>query len=294
MDIPFKAVVDALNIGVLFIDVDNRIVYCNELGAGVWGRSKEELLGQSVLDCHPVPSRERVGRILEGFRQGKAGGHARMKDRSGRFVEEYYAPVYDEAGSYLGAVLASSDVTAKERARRRLEAMAIKDEQTGLYNRDYFVEVFADCREQLGLRLSSLALVMADVNGLKAINDRLGHTAGDEVIVNAAELIRNCVRRTDMVFRLGGDEFVVLIHDGDERIATGVYRRIKAACKRWNDEHPQLPISLGVGWKVVRDPAEVAKIFADADAAMYLDKKREKGQAAAVTAEGEVAARARP
>jgi diguanylate cyclase (GGDEF)-like protein/PAS domain S-box-containing protein len=276
MDAAFKLVLDHLPVGVVFTDPEGRIVYCNAAEARIRGSQANLLIGQSVLDCHSTPSRTQVEDLVASFRNGHNRGFTRMNDRDAKFIEQWFSPVVDPRGAYLGMLLVSVDLTTLESSRRKLEALATRDELTGLFNKNHYTTAFAAMRRQLCQEIASLALLMVDVNGLKEINDFLGHEAGDKVISGTAAIIKRSIRVSDSAFRFGGDEFVVLMPGADESGAKAACRRIKAACRRWTDEHPDLPISVGTGWAVATTLEEGETLFEKADEAMYRDKRREK------------------
>jgi diguanylate cyclase (GGDEF)-like protein len=110
---------------------------------------------------------------------------------------------------------------------REMREIAQRDELTGLGNRRAFNERLARENEQQGL--GDVALVVLDMDGLKRINDRGGHDAGDRALRLAADAIRSAIRETDSAYRLGGDEFAVVLSGVDERIALLVGERISSA-----------------------------------------------------------------
>jgi diguanylate cyclase (GGDEF)-like protein len=110
---------------------------------------------------------------------------------------------------------------------REMREIAQRDELTGLGNRRAFNERLARENEQQGL--GDVALVVLDMDGLKRINDRGGHDAGDRALRLAADAIRSAIRETDSAYRLGGDEFAVVLSGVDERIALLVGERISTA-----------------------------------------------------------------
>lgn len=280
MEIPFRAIVDSLTVGIVFTDPQGRIVYCNEAEGRIRGLDPARLVGKSILSCHSAHAAAKIEQLLTDFAAGVNPGFQRMNDRNAKFIEQWFSPVLDSAGSYLGMLLVSTDVTALEASRRKFEVLATRDELTGLYSKNYYATAYAAVQKQLGREFSTLALVMVDVNGLKDINDFLGHEAGDRVITGTATILRRSIRVTDSAFRFGGDEFVILMPGADEGAAKAATRRIKAGCRRWTDEHPDLPISVGVGWAIAESPEQVEHLFERADEAMYRDKRKEKDRLA--------------
>jgi diguanylate cyclase (GGDEF)-like protein len=168
-----------------------------------------------------------------------------------------------------------------EQERQRLLRMSRVDDLTGLFN-------MRALREQLPVWLGpavrthrSMAIVMLDVDGFKAVNDHLGHQAGNEVLREVANVLRMSIRVGDSVFRFGGDEFVILLSDTDAAGARVVAERIQ---KTYHDMHQTLPasglsVSLSIGLAVFpRDGATPQALLSRADEALYEAKRRGHGQ----------------
>jgi diguanylate cyclase (GGDEF)-like protein len=151
---------------------------------------------------------------------------------------------------------------------QELKERGIRDPLTGLYNRHHFNDVIK--RELANVRRYgiSLSVLICDVDRFKEINDRRGHSAGDDVLKFVAAYLTSCVRESDFVFRWGGDEFLVLLPRTDEGSAAQkseeLARRVPAV-----PSNEQIPVSLSVGWATHRMDAEFATTLAQADARMY-------------------------
>ena len=127
--------------------------------------------------------------------------------------------------------LAASAGPTIENAKRFLEArqLAELDALTGLHNRRYFDEVL-DREVSRALRYGrSLALILIDLDDLKAINDRVGHLGGDAVLAELGERVREALRSTDIACRIGGDEFAVILPESALEDARQLYDRLQAA-----------------------------------------------------------------
>ncbi len=174
--------------------------------------------------------------------------------------------------------------TAASLASWRLnEYHALHDPLTQLPNRTLFLDRLTLTARRSARRRRRIAILYLDVDDLKPINDRLGHPAGDQVLITVAERLCACARSGDMVARLGGDEFGLLLGDvADEREAVAVAARILATLRT--------PVSLGSQEMVVTASIGIAAATASrnapddllrqADAAMYAAKRRGKGRSA--------------
>ncbi len=154
------------------------------------------------------------------------------------------------------------------KSQKKLRYKTFHDEMTGLYNRRFFEEELArlDSKRQL-----PLSLVMIDINGLKIINDSLGHKKGDELIIKTANLLKRNTRQEDILARFGGDEFVILLPRTTKEAAREIIKRINLCCQEESDEG--LPISLGIGLASKDAPEQdIKEILTAADNKMYQDK----------------------
>ncbi len=174
---------------------------------------------------------------------------------------------------------------AIENARRFHEArqLADLDALTGLHNYRYFHETLAREVARAHRYERKLALVVFDIDDFKAVNDRIGHLAGDSVLAEAAERVRSVVRGADIACRIGGDEFAVVLPESTVADAENLYRRLQAALNNWRSGDQQLRLSAGMAELEPGDDG--ALFFKRADAALYKAKDSGKGQAIAATAE---------
>jgi len=164
------------------------------------------------------------------------------------------------------------------RKKEKLEKLSISDRLTDLYNRTYFEEILN--REELRLRRYKrpMAIVMVDINDLKRINDHFGHLKGDKIIKEAAKILRNTCRASDIVARYGGDEFVILLPETTQKGASSLANSLKKAVRQWNlhNTDPDLTLNLAFGYACVENGASLIDALCQADANMYRDKRINK------------------
>ena len=177
---------------------------------------------------------------------------------------------------------------AIENARRFREArqLADLDALTGLHNRRYFHETLAREVARAQRYNRQLALIVFDLDDFKSVNDRVGHLAGDAVLAEAAERVRDVVRSADIACRVGGDEFAVILPESTLADADQLYRRIQAAVSsRPISQVGKLYLSAGV--TELRPEDDAVTFFQRADEALYRAKHAGKGQVVAAAAETE-------
>lgn len=203
-------------------------------------------------------------------------------------VLEFYSERHEDADLRLLSTMANigtqlGRVVERERARKaadeRAEAMrsqSIRDELTGLYNRRGFLEL---ARQQLRLAQREerpALLFFVDLNGMKLINDELGHDEGDHALIDTADVLREIFRTSDVVARLGGDEFVALMLDADVsqvEVFAARIRRELAARNALGTRRYRLSASVGASPYDADRGQTIESLLAHADTVMYQQKR---------------------
>jgi len=189
-----------------------------------------------------------------------------------------------QAGPWLLAV-ANVLGSARERsaAEQRVRHQALHDPLTGLPNRALLGDHLEQALARRARRPAPLAVLLADVDGFKGVNDRHGHHVGDQVLQEVARRLRARVRAVDTVARLSGDEFVVLCEDVDTRAAERVVNAIRAAGDepiRCGPHDLRVGIAVGLAWRDAGEAADADSLLREADAAMYRVKQSRRRGAA--------------
>lgn len=181
-------------------------------------------------------------------------------------------PFYDKKQAVVGNIVTFSDMTAIRETFRSLQAISTIDELTGTYNRRGYAKMLADYKKA---GLLPLCIIMGDVNGLKQVNDTLGHSLGDYVLRCAAQILVECAGEQGVVARIGGDEFVVVVPSLDEPAAEELICNIKKAFVSRSDEMHGAGIALGYAIRT-EESQELSNIIDEADKRMYQDKRNDR------------------
>jgi diguanylate cyclase (GGDEF)-like protein len=206
--------------------------------------------------------------------------------------EERYLAVFSRDAAELGddsieelEQLAQRAGPAIENAQRFREArqLADLDALTGLHNRRYFHETLAREVARAHRYNRALALVVFDLDDFKAINDQIGHLAGDGVLADAAARVRDVVRTADIACRVGGDEFAVVLPESTLRDAEQLYKRIQHAVSA-QPIGPVGEIVFSAGVAELRPEDDAVAFFQRADDALYRAKESGKGQIVSTSA----------
>ena len=134
-------------------------------------------------------------------------------------------------------------------------------------------------------RFSPAGMLMCDVDGLKLVNDTLGHDAGDRLLISVARVIEQCFRADDVVARVGGDEFSIIMLHSSEAVVEIACQRVRDAVDNYNNNNPDIPLSLSIGFAVRNDPClSMNEVFQAADNNMYREKlhRRQSARSAIV------------
>jgi diguanylate cyclase (GGDEF)-like protein/PAS domain S-box-containing protein len=213
---------------------------------------------------------------------GQMLGVLELRADRARSREAGWLPALADTGSLLALFL------KRQRAEGDLQRFARYDSLTGLPNRSFFLDTLERTLSRAGRQRTRSALVFVDLDGFKAVNDGLGHAAGDAVLQTMAERLRSGTRSSDLVARIGGDEFTVLVQnlarpDDAALVARALLERVARPCKA--DEH-ELSLSASAGISVYPDDGtDAASLLRNADLAMYRAKQEGKNTYRFFTAE---------
>jgi len=172
----------------------------------------------------------------------------------------------------------------RNRMQAALQSESLVDELTGLYNRRGFLALAGNQLKTAARTCQPVALVYIDLDGMKQINDRLGHLAGDRALIEAAAVLSRCVRESDILARLGGDEFVMLLTTSREQAELLIRERLPRqleACNGQPGRQYELSFSVGAISAVADQQRSLEELMDEADARMYRQKelKRKMGHA---------------
>lgn len=218
----------------------------------------------------PVPLVLATGEALRGYILG-----IRQPGDRCRWFEVDAFPEFDPDHRIVEVVVTFIDCTARRETENNLRFISFHDALTGTYNRAYFEE---ELRRLDGRREGAVAIVVADVDGMKQVNDAYGHLAGDQLLIRAARLLQGSVRPEDVVARIGGDEFAVIVRNADTPTLAGICERIRRMLDREASGVAAVPLRISFGHALGGGPEFTASaLFKEADECMYEEKKRKRG-----------------
>ncbi|MFQ5857549.1 MAG: EAL domain-containing protein [Anaerolineae bacterium] len=267
--------------GILAFDRDCRITVWNPGMERISGVSQEGCLGKCAFDVFPFLKDIGEDRYLYAALEGRtvvAQDRPYTVPETGRegFFEGHYSPLRGESGEIVGGLAIIRDITERKRAEEQLLHGAFHDALTGLPNRALFMDRLGRSIERAKRREDHLfAVLFLDLDRFKVVNDSLGHTIGDQLLIAMAPRLEGCVRATDTVARLGGDEFVILLEDIEAvSDATRVAGRIREVLTvPFNLDGHEMFTTASIGIVLSATSYEQPEdILRDADIAMYRAK----------------------
>jgi len=273
-----RLLLDSTAEAIYGIDMNGNSTFCNASCLKMLKyQQQEEFIGKSAhllihykrSDGTPLPIEE--CKVLESLDKG-TGVHVEnevfWRSDGTCFPVEYFSYPQYRDGKIIGAVITFLDITERKKSEAEILYLSYRDQLTGLYNRRYFEEELARLDVP---RNFPLTMVMADMNGLKLINDSLGHAMGDEILKKIANVLQKGCRSGDLIARLGGDEFVILLPKTDASETKQMLQRIKDSASKEEVGSVDISISFGYGTKNNEDE-NIQDILKLAEDHMYSKK----------------------
>lgn len=264
-----------------------RFTYISPSIAQLRGLSVAEALEEPIADAMTAESLAHMRKILtDTIISIDSGENAHAVSevieveqicRGGRtiHVEVVISGVTDTDGRLKEFVGISRDISVRKRAEIRLKYQSTHDASTGLYNRAFFDE---EMERLINGDKFPVSVIVADLDGLKRINDTMGHEAGDQLIQGASEILQMAFRGSDIVARTGGDEFFILLPEMDQHGATASLERIRNCMQAYNGEHEGPLVSISLGSATASCGEDLPSALKQADEHMYADKVNRKQQ----------------
>jgi diguanylate cyclase (GGDEF)-like protein/PAS domain S-box-containing protein len=275
-----SAVIDASPVAIVCSDLDRRIVLWSRAAEQLYGYTAAQTIGTPVKIVPPEGQAESRA-LYQRARNGESirDVEVRRRRKDGSFVDIRLAaaPMYHPDGTVRGVAWAHEDITDRKRAEEQLKRLAHYDPLTGLPNRLSLRKELERLLSEDG-RKQPTSVALFDLDGFKDVNDTLGHSIGDRLLIEVGRrFVESTQRRRESgrVFRLGGDEFVVVIPDCGDPLVIGeiVDAVLKRLAEPFRIDEQALHLGGSAGIAIApTDGANVDDLIANADLALYQAK----------------------
>ncbi len=270
----YKGILDAIKNGYFEVDLKGHISFCNEAAARMLGYRVDEFIGTDyrvICKDHKYVFNTFNRLFQTGKTEHVLTTKMIKKDGAEVYGELTLSLIQDRDGNILGFRGLGRDVTERKLYENQLKFLSLHDQLTGLYNRSYFENEL----QRLGnSREYPITIIVTDLDGLKLINDTVGHEQGDQMLRICARVIAKSLRSSDILARIGGDEFVIIMPQTDYGTGEKLVNRIQSNIKAYNHSHSgHLPLSVSIGLVTATDKNKILHdTFKEADDLMYRDK----------------------
>jgi len=281
-------ITSALGEGVYVLDKAGRLTFMNPEAERLLGWKESELLGKDMhmmihqqkedgtelpnTECHILRSISlgNIYRIPEDKFTRKDGN---------LFPVAFVSTPIMRDGKIIGSVAAFHDITERKRMEEELRALSLKDELTGLYNRRGLVILSEHLLKTANRLKRGVFLLYADLDNMKVINDTFGHSEGDKVLVEIANILKETYRNSDVIARIGGDEFVIIpvgvAGDNMGVITERLQKSLETHNLKVNRSY-NLALSAGIAYYDPENPCSIDELLLQGDKLMYEQKIKKK------------------
>lgn len=297
-DIAYENLLDQLNDGVFFVDVNHHITYWNRGAERITGYTRDEVAGMPCSASF-LGHLDRAGAPVFGDQPPTVlclkDGTMRendlyLKHKNGPLVPVLtrISPIVNTLDEVIGAMEVFTDNTSKILAMRRieeLEEIALVCPVTHVGNRRYAEMALANAFEELRRYEWVFGVLFVDVDHFKRVNDKHGHSVGDEVLRMVAMALKSSLRTFDFVGRWGGEEFVIILPNINDEVLLRVAERCRAIVEesRYLHEGKEVQVTVSIGAALAKGDETPAELLERVDQLMYRGKEAGRNQVCAET-----------
>ena len=278
---------------IYFIDADARFFYVNKAAYQILGYSKEELLQMTVSDIDPSFASLNWQEHWQQLKQQQSFTfESTHLTKDGNYLPVEITVNYLKFDKWEYNCAIARDITERkqaeaklQKANQELQSLANLDSLTGVANRRYFDECFANQWKQMSIAKQPLSLILCDVDYFKKYNDFYGHQAGDYCLQQIAQALANSIRKPEAILaRYGGEEFAIILPNTNAEIAINIATRIIQTVQQLNLPHAAseisewITISLGITQVIPTQAISPDFLIYRADQALYQAKQQGRNQ----------------
>ncbi len=270
----FRDILSSIEEGYFETNLNGVITYCNEAACKILGYTIEEFIGLSYQTFCKDPDA-----MYSSFKQLYETGYFKQplvaemikNDSSESYVEISLSLIKDKNNNITGFRGIGRDFTERKYFEDQLKYLSLHDQLTGLYNRFFFENAIKRLDKS---REHPISVISIDLDGLKLVNDTVGHDRGDKLLIGCATVLKQALRNADILARVGGDEFVALLPRTDSKTGEMIIERIQEKVNEYNDQQGnEIPLSISIGISTSESHDQLIEFtFREADDLMYREK----------------------
>ena len=279
----YKEIIENLNVAVSVYDSAGRVILCNNKfrhfflidtqGAiDIWQLNQSGAIfinknGKVIEteDCPVVTSIKNKKPVVDVII-----GVKKVKDEDILWLTIDAIPELDSNNNITRIITTYVNITERVIFEKKLKKMSIFDELTGVYNRNYFEKQIKRYEDN---KVKNIGVMMCDLDGLKLVNDSLGHAYGDRYIVEISNVLKLCCDKNELISRTGGDEFTILVQDADAKKMKELKYKIVDKTNLLNSSSDKINFSLSIGFSIYYDNSKcINDVCKEADDLMYREK----------------------
>jgi len=276
----FRLLLQSQGEGTILFNLKGRFEFVNPAAERLFGVEPDTLTRYSITDfTSPENADELLQEVNRMPFQRSATLEWEIKPLKGsrRVLLVTITPWLEAHHELAGGLAVCRDITSRKQRENQLHYDSTHDALTGLFNRRFFEDELLSAGNQADSY--PISLVVLDVDGLKKVNDALGHSAGDELLRRSANILKSTFRARDVIARIGGDEFAVLLVETDSKITAAILQRLQSRIDEANQDQEDFLVSLSFGAASAEQNEEIASIFQLADQQMYEMKQARRAAA---------------
>ncbi len=300
-EVRYRTVVEGVREIIFRVDTDGRLALLNHAWEELTGHPVADSIGRSILGFIHPEDRELSNDLARPVAQGQVEEYRHEfrlvgLDGTDIWVEAHARATHDDDGLFSGMSGTLMDITARRELEARLVMQAFHDDLTGLANRALFKDRVEHALTPRSKASRFVGLLFLDLDRFKTVNDSLGHTVGDGLLIAIGNRLQAAVRPEDTIARLGGDEFAILVEDvvGPRQVLDLAERISRTFDTPFRADEREITIRCSIGVVVASGKNRSADdLLRDADVAMYRAKVSGRGSYALFepSMQAEVAAR---
>jgi len=265
----------------VYVVQDGKFCFINSKAASYSGYTLEELIGKESMSLVHPEDREHLKKHAIDMLRGERTlpYEFRVITKEGNIIW-FMETITSILWKGKRAVLANCmDLTERKRMEEQIHSLSITDSLTGLHNRRGFLTLAEQQLKFADRHQKNMLLFFADLDGMKLINDTLGHEEGDRALIDVAAILKETFRSSDIIARIGGDEFAVFAMDATGISPETIMMRLQNQISDHNKKgkrHYKISISIGIACYDPGNPCSLDDLMASADKLMYKQKKSKK------------------